>query len=123
MACPSLDVHQSSTNKGLSVGTVPVPTSLQQAARRGQRAIIHLDMDCFFASVAALTDPCLRGLPLAVCHSNSAQGTGEVSSANYEARVFGVRAVMCIGEAKRLCPDLVVMPYQYEKYQAISEQV
>ena len=40
--------------------------------------MIHLDMDCFFASVAALTDPSLQGLPLLVCHSNSAQGTGEV---------------------------------------------
>lgn len=46
---------------------------------RGGRAIIHLDMDCFFASVAALTHPSLQGLPLLVCHSNSAQGTGEVT--------------------------------------------
>lgn len=47
----------------------------------------------------------------------------QVSSANYEARALGIGAMMCIGEAKRLCPSLVVMPYQYEKYQAVSEQV
>lgn len=46
----------------------------------------------------------------------------QVSSANYEARAFGIRADMCIGEAKRLCPDLIVMPYQYDKYQTASEQ-
>ena len=46
--------------------------------KQSQCAIIHLDMDCFFASAAALTDPSLKGLPLAICHSNSAQGTGEV---------------------------------------------
>lgn len=46
----------------------------------------------------------------------------QVSSANYKARAFGIRADMCIGEAKRLCPELIVMPYQYDKYQAASEQ-
>jgi len=45
-----------------------------------------------------------------------------VSSANYEARAFGIRADMMIGDAKRLCPDLVVMPYQYEDYQTVSEK-
>ncbi len=47
----------------------------------------------------------------------------QVSSANYQARAFGICADMCIGEAKRLCPDVIVMPYQYEQYQIISEQV
>ena len=60
-------------------GTVPQPKS-ESKGRSGQRMIIHLDMDCFFASVAALTDPSLQGLPLLVCHSNSAQGTGEARS-------------------------------------------
>lgn len=88
-----------------------------------ERAIIHLDMDCFFASVAGLTDPSFIGKPLAVSHSNSAQGTGEISSANYEARKFGIKASMFIAEAKKRCPHLVVMPYQFEKYEDISEQV
>lgn len=88
-----------------------------------ERAIIHLDMDCFFAAVAAVGRPEFHGKPLAVCHSNSAQGSGEVSSANYEARAFGVGAGMFIAEAKKRCPGLVVVPYEFDKYQHISEQV
>ncbi len=88
-----------------------------------ERAIIHLDMDCFFASVAALAEPAFQGKPLAVSHSNSAQGTGEISSANYEARKFGIRASMFIAEAKKPCPHLIVMPYQFDKYEEVSEQV
>ena len=64
-----------------SAGTVPQPKT-ESRVKSGQRTIVHLDMDCFFASVAALTDPCLQGLPLLVCHSNSAQGTGEVRPMN-----------------------------------------
>lgn len=89
----------------------------------GERAIIHLDMDCFFASVASLAEPAFKGKPLAVSHSNSAQGTGEISSANYEARKFGIRASMFIAEAKKRCPHLIVMPYQFDKYEEVSEQV
>lgn len=87
------------------------------------RAIIHVDMDCFFASMAMLKNPHARGKPLVVCHSNSNQGKAEVSSANYEARKFGVRANMFIGEAKKLCPQLIVMPYQFDLYQDVSEEV
>jgi len=71
---------------------------------------------------AALGEPALAGKPLCVSHSASANGAGEVSSANYEARAFGVRASMFISEAKRLCPDIIVMPYMSDKYEAISEQ-
>jgi len=58
-----------------------------------------------------------------VSHSASKQGAGEVSSANYEARAFGIRAVMVIGEARKLCPNLVVMPYEFDKYEDISDKV
>ena len=80
-------------------------------------------MDCFFASVAALAEPAFKGKALAVSHSNSVQGTGEISSANYEARKYGIRASMFIAEAKKRCPHLIVMPYQFEKYEEVSEQV
>ncbi|EIE26541.1 DNA/RNA polymerase, partial [Coccomyxa subellipsoidea C-169] len=76
-------------------------------ARGSSRAIIHIDMDCFFACVAALGEPALQGKALCVSHSASSKGAGEVSSANYEARAFGVRAGMFISEAKRLCPDII----------------
>lgn len=48
---------------------------------------------------------------------------GEVSCPNYEARKFGVAAGMFIAAAKALCPTLVVVPYEFERYQAVSEQV
>ncbi|KAK9825519.1 hypothetical protein WJX74_003581 [Apatococcus lobatus] len=99
-----------------------MPRGAQQAGPK-ERTIIHLDMDCFFASVAASKDPAFKGKPLAVCHSNSAKGTGEVSSANYEARAFGIKADMFIADAKRRCPDLIVMPYEFDRYEAVSEAV
>lgn len=66
---------------------------------------------------------CFAGKPLAVCHSNSAQGSAEVSSANYEARAFGIRAGMFMSDAKARCPGLLVVPYEFDKYEEISEQV
>jgi DNA repair protein REV1 len=92
------------------------------AAAAHERVIVHLDMDCFFVSVAAVGRPEFAGRPLAVCHSNSARGTGEISSANYEARAFGVAAGMFMGEAKRRCPELIVVPYDFEAYERITEQ-
>lgn len=89
---------------------------------RQQSAVVHLDMDAFFATVAGLEHPSLRGKPLAVSHSNSStRGSGgEISSCNYEARALGVRAGMWMGRAKEICPDLIVMPYQFDKYQVRS---
>lgn len=46
-----------------------------------------------------------------------------MSSANYEARAYGIRAGMFMGEAKSRCPHLLVVPYEFDKYQTISEQV
>lgn len=54
------------------------------------RTILHVDMDCFFAAVATLTDPdALRGRPLVVCHSNSSTGTGEVGALDGRGRGDG----------------------------------
>jgi DNA repair protein REV1 len=85
-----------------------------------QRVVIHVDMDCFFASVAEASHPEFKGLPLAVCHSN-AKGSGEISSANYEARKYGIHASMFMARAKELCPMLIVVPYEFEKYEVVSE--
>lgn len=98
------------------------PRSDAPQATGTRRAIIHIDMDCFFASVAALAHPALARQPLAVCHSNATHGSGEISSANYLARGFGIHAGQMIGSAKQLCPHLVVMPYDFEQLEAISEQ-
>jgi nucleotidyltransferase/DNA polymerase involved in DNA repair len=103
----------------------PVAFSAPAASKNKEqtRAIIHIDMDCFFASVAEAGHPEFRGKPLVVSHSNSARGTGEVSSANYVARQYGITASMFISKAKELCPDLIVVPYEFSKYEVISEQV
>ena len=102
----------------------PVPTDGGDANAQGfkGRTVVHVDMDCFFASVAESSRPEFHGLPLAVCHS-AAKGSGEISSANYEARKYGVHASMFMARAKELCPDLIVVPYEFEKYEAVSEAV
>ncbi len=73
--------------------------------------------------VSQVGRPEFAGLPLAVCHSNSAQGTAEVSAANYEARAFDIHAGMFMGDAKRRCPHLIVVPYEFERYDEITEKV
>jgi hypothetical protein len=88
-----------------------------------ERAIIHLDMDCFFASATTVGRPEFSGLPLAVCHSASERGSGEVSTANYAARAFGVRSGMFMAEAKKRCPELVVVPYEFDRYERIAMEV
>ncbi|KAL6766193.1 REV1 [Auxenochlorella protothecoides x Auxenochlorella symbiontica] len=100
---------------GVMGGPAPTPGP-------GAQVIFHVDLDCFFASVAEAEHPLFSGKPLAVCHSNNAKGTAEISSANYEARKYGIRAGMFMAGAKQLCPDLIVVPYNFERYQEVSEQ-
>jgi DNA repair protein REV1 len=58
---------------------------------------------------------------VAVCWSNSNEGSGEISCASYEARAFGVKAGMIIREARRRCPQLVSIPYEFDKYAVTAE--
>ncbi|XP_047338649.1 DNA repair protein REV1 [Impatiens glandulifera] len=85
-------------------------------------SIIHVDMDCFFVSVVIRKHPELRNEPVAVCHSDTPRGTAEISSANYPARNYGIRAGMFVGDAKDLCPQLVVLPYDFEAYEEVADQ-
>lgn len=78
-------------------------------------------MDCFFASVSARNRPELRSVPVAVAHSAHAAGHSEISCVNYAARAAGVRADMWMAAARAACPDLVVVPYEFEAYQEVSE--
>ncbi|XP_057545804.1 DNA repair protein REV1 isoform X3 [Amaranthus tricolor] len=84
--------------------------------------IIHIDMDCFFVAVVIRHQPELMGKPVAVCHSDSARGTAEISSANYPARHYGVKAGMFVKDAKARCPQLVIVPYNFEAYEEVAEQ-
>jgi DNA polymerase-4 len=77
-------------------------------------------MDAFFASVEQLDNPELRGKPVAV------GGSGErsvVAAASYEARKFGVRSAMPSVIAKRLCPDLIFVKHNFERYNEVSSRV
>ena len=82
--------------------------------------ILHLDMDAFFASVALLDNPMLRGKPVVVSgHSPRSV----VAAACYEARRYGIHSAMPLFQALRLCPHLQVVPGQRQRYQEISAQV
>ena len=84
------------------------------------RKIIHIDMDAFFASVEQRDNPELRGKPIAVGGSKM---RGVVAAASYEARVFGVRSAMPSVTAKRLCPNLIFVKSNFDKYREVSEQI
>lgn len=86
----------------------------------GQRKIIHIDMDAFFASVEQRDNPSLRGRPLAVGYDGP---RGVVSTASYEARRFGVHSAQAMATAKRLCPSLVIVPGRYSVYKEVSAQM
>ncbi|GLT76694.1 hypothetical protein SLA2020_483390 [Shorea laevis] len=85
-------------------------------------AIIHVDMDCFFVSVVIRNHPDLLDKPVAVCHSDNPKGTAEISSANYPARGYGIKAGMFVRNAKALCPHLVIFPYNFEAYEEVADQ-
>ena len=103
---------------------LPAPPPLPAVKTPGSaRVVMHVDMDCFFAAVATLGRPELAGLPVAVSWSSGAKGAGELSSCNYEARARGCRAGGRVAEAVRQCPNLVVMPYEFEKYSAVALRV
>jgi DNA polymerase IV len=85
------------------------------------KKIIHCDADCFFAAVEIRDDPSLRGRPIAVGGSSDSRGV--ISTCNYEARKFGVRSAMPSAQAKKLCPDLLVLPHRMDAYREASTQI
>jgi len=84
------------------------------------KAIIHLDMDAFYAAVEVLDDPDLRGKPVIVGGSKE---RGVVSSASYEARKFGIHSAQPIATAMRLCPQGVFRSVRMWRYIEISKQI
>ena len=79
-----------------------------------QRAIIHLDMDCFYAAIEVRDRPSLRGKPVGVGGARDRRGV--LTTCNYEARKFGVRSAMPTFMALQRCPDLIVLPTRFDVY-------
>jgi len=84
------------------------------------RFILHIDMDAFFISVEQRDNPALLGKPAAVCGSLS---RSVVTSATYEARPYGIRAGMSTQEAKRRCPQLILVEGNHSKYTETSARI
>ena len=78
-------------------------------------------MDAFYASVEQRDNPALRGRPVAVGGDPTVRGV--VAAASYEARTFGVRSAIPMSRAVRLCPSLVIVRPDFQKYRAVSQQV
>uniref|UniRef100_A0A3Q2P160 DNA polymerase kappa n=1 Tax=Fundulus heteroclitus TaxID=8078 RepID=A0A3Q2P160_FUNHE len=88
-----------------------------ERSRDLSRAIVHVDMDAFYAAVEMRDSPELKDKPMAVGSMSM------LSTSNYHARKYGVRAAMPGFIAKRLCPGLVIVPLNFDKYRAVSEEV
>ncbi len=84
------------------------------------RKIIHLDMDCFYASVEMRERPELRERPIAV---GGGSARGVVTTCNYVAREFGVKSAMPGFQARQLCPELVFLPVRFDLYREASARV
>jgi DNA polymerase IV len=84
------------------------------------RKIIHIDMDAFFASVELLEHPHLRHLPVVI---SSHHPRAVVAAASYPAREFGLRSAMSMSQAKKLCPQVIVIEPNFNKYREVSAKI
>lgn len=84
------------------------------------RKIIHIDMDAFYASVELRDRPDLKHLPVVI---SSHHPRAVIAAASYPARQFGLRSAMSMGQAKKLCPQVVVIEPNFEKYREVSQQI
>lgn len=88
------------------------------------RWILHVDLDAFYASVEELDHPEWKGAPLVVgADPKEGAGRGVVTTANYEARKFGIRSAMPVSEAYRRCPEARFVYPRFERYAQKSDEV
>lgn len=86
------------------------------------RTILHIDVNNFFASIEIMLNPNLKGLPVAVCGSEDDRH-GIVLAKSYEAKKFGVKTAETVWQAKKKCPNLIIVPPQYEEYKKYSKLI
>ncbi|XP_064599384.1 DNA polymerase kappa-like [Liolophura sinensis] len=110
---------ESLTEEQLCQGLIQADKLLEELKtdRKLDRYIVHIDMDAFYAAVEMRDNPSLRDKPMAV------GGSSMLSTSNYHARRYGVRAAMPGFIGKKLCPELVIVPSNFEKYTAVSKLV
>lgn len=87
-----------------------------ELSRDLSQTVVHIDCDAFFAAVEELDRPELRSVPMAV-------GKGVLTTCNYVARKYGCRSGMASFVAKKLCPELICLPQNYEKYTAKAKEI
>lgn len=88
------------------------------------RKIIHIDMDAFFAAVEERDHPEFVGKPLVIArHPSDTGGRGVVTTANYEARKYGIHSAMSAQKAYELCPKAIFKPGDHQKYTEISREI
>lgn len=83
------------------------------------RVLFHIDLNAFFSSAEELRNPELKEFPIAV---GSLSSRGVLTTANYKAREFGVHSAMPVRQALSLCPELKIIPGDYEYYRSLSRQ-
>ena len=106
----------------------------QSIRKDGTQIFVHIDLDCFFVSVGLRERSHLVGKPVAVSHFKNNMGgdfelgkklptdsMSDIASCNYQARDKGVRNGMLVGKALKQCPNLVIIPYEFEKYRSVSQ--
>lgn len=93
----------------------------QKNATPSDRVILHVDFDCFFVSASSLNYPQydISKVPMAVTHGGK---TSDVASCNYVARSMGVANGMWLGRAKKLCPEIVTLDYDFEAYERYANE-
>lgn len=89
--------------------------------QNSERKIIHVDCDCFYASVEIRENPDLRGHPVAV--GGMPDRRGVIATCNYEARAFGIHSAMASVYACKLCPDLIILKPHFDLYKAVSRDI
>ncbi|KYC95140.1 DNA polymerase IV [Heyndrickxia sporothermodurans] len=93
---------------------------MKQYYPKNGRVILHVDMNSFFASVEMAYDASLKGKPIAVA-GNPEERKGIVVTCSYEARKFGVKTTMTVWEAKKRCPQLIILRPNFTRYREASE--